>query len=91
MGKGIGRVYKQNQYNWTFLPPNTVLVVPPRSVSSPQNDSTNYCSADIIYHNQPSPVSNPTTTDQVGTDVNNDGYYKVFCNPQNNKTTAPLN
>ena len=94
MDKGIGRVYKHSQCNWTFPPPNTVIVVPPRSVSSPQNDSTNYCSADMIAYNQPSPVSNPTNTDQVDTDFKNDGYTNYFattieqnhCTPEINDT-----
>ena len=89
MGKGIRRVYKYSQCNWTFSTPNTVLGVTPRSVSSPQNDNTNYCGADIIYHNQPSPVSNPTTTDQVDTDVNNDGYTKYFATPREQNHCTP--
>ena len=96
MGKGIGRDYKYSQWNWTHPSPNTIPGVPPHSVSSPQNDSTNHCSADIIYHNQPSLVSNLTTTYQVDTDVKNDGYTKYFattreknhCTPEINHTNT---
>ena len=92
MGKGIGRFYKHSQCNWTLPHPNTIFVVPPRSVFSPQDDSTNYCSADIIYHNQPSPVSNLTTTYQVDTDVKNDGYKIYFATPgEQNHCTPEIN
>ena len=48
--------------------------VPPCYASSPQIDSTNYCSATIVACNQPSHVSNITTTNQIDTDINNDDY-----------------
>ena len=89
MGKGIGRFYKHSQCNWTFPPSNTILGVPPRSLFSPQDDSTNYCSADMIAYNQPSPVSNPTTTYQVDTDVNNDGYTNYYATPRKQNYCTP--
>ena len=54
-------------------PPTTTKCVPLSSIHSPQNYSTSYFSAAIIDCNQPSHVSNLNTTNQVDTDVNNDG------------------
>ena len=43
----------------------------------------------MIAHNQPSLVSNITTTDQVDTDVNNDGYTNYFANPREKNHCTP--
>ena len=78
MGKGISRFYKNSQWKWPYPSPNTIFVVPPCSDFLPQSDITNYWSADIITRNQPSPISNLTTTNQVDTGVNNDDDTKSF-------------
>ena len=89
MGKGILRIYKHTQHNWPYPHPNTKSVVPLRSTSSPKNDSTNDYSAALIAHNQPSPVSNLTTTNQVDTDVNNYGNTQYFATPRRYNHSTP--
>ena len=58
-------------------------------MSSPQNGSTNYCSANIIAHNQPSPISNLTITDRVDNEVKNDGYTQYFETPRKQNHCTP--
>ena len=58
------------------------IFLPPLSESSPQNDININCSAAIISRNQPSPVSNPTTANQVDTDVKNDDDTNSFATPR---------
>ena len=71
--KGFVCFYKHTQLNWIYSSPKAIFVASPRSSLSPQRDSTNDCSTTIFAHNQLSPVSNPTTTNQVDTDFKN--YY----------------
>ena len=70
MGKGAGCVYKNSQSNWPYPCPNTTFVVPPISMSSPQNDFSSGYGDSMIDLICPSPISNPTTTNKVDNDVN---------------------
>ena len=81
MGKGIVCFYKHSQQNWPLPSPNTTFFAPPQSVYSPQSDRINGCSAAIIARNQPSLVSNLTTTNKFYTDVNNDDVTQSFATP----------
>ena len=89
MGEEIICVYKHRQRNWTYASPNTIFVVPPRSALSPQYDITNGCSATIFSHNQPSPVSKLTTTNQVDTYINNYDNTRSFKNPIKHNHITP--
>ena len=64
-------------------------VVPPQSASSPKNDSTNDCGADMLALNQRSTVSNLISTNHVDTDVNYDDDSQSFATPikQNHSST----
>ena len=89
MGKGIGHIYKHNKKNWTHPYPNTIFVVPPFSVLSPQCDITDDSSATVFVHNQPSPVSNLTTTHQFNNYVNNNDDKQYFETPIKHNINTP--
>ena len=67
MVQGIGCISKHTQRNWHFPSPNKTVVVPQRSVSSPQNLSTIGCDASIIALIEPTPLSNLTTENNFDT------------------------
>ena len=81
-GKGIGHVYKSGQPNCPYPYPNTTFVITPPSSLSSQPDSTNDFGVTLIANNQPLPVSNITTTNQVDTDSNNDYDTWYFADPR---------
>ena len=61
--------------------PKQHFVLPPRSVSSPKNNSTVDCSAPIIDLVNHAPLSNLTTTNNIDTDVNIDDNPQYFATP----------
>ena len=88
-GKGIGHVYKSGQPNCPYPYPNTTFVITPPSSLSSQPDSTNDFGVTLIANNQPLPVSNITTTNQVDTDINDDDYSQYFTSPRKHKHVTP--
>ena len=78
-----------NSTGHTQTPTHIFLL--PLSEISPQSDITNNCSATIISRNQPSPVSNLTTTNQVGTDINNDHETHLFETSRKHNHSTPGN
>ena len=70
--------------------PNTTFFVPLHSVLSPHSDRNNDCSATKFSHNQPSSVSNLTSTTQVGNDVNNVTTHIIFNPPKKNHSTPEI-
>ena len=72
MGKGFVCVYKHTQPNHPYPYTNRTFFVQPQFLFSPQHDITTTYGVTIISHNQPSPVSNLTTTTEFETDRSND-------------------
>ena len=89
MCKGTFRVYKHSQLNWPKSSPNSTFIVPTCSSLSPQRDSTNDCRTTLFAHNQPLPVSNLTTKNQVDTAVNNFDDTQSFENPRKHNHSTP--
>ena len=89
MGKGVSRFHKHIQRNWTYPSLTTTFVTPPQYVLSPQQDITNYCSAAMIAHHQPSPVLHLTTTNQVDIDANTYGNPQSFTTPIKHNDVTP--
>ena len=74
MGKVFGRVHK-------YIKPNFTFFVPPCNFLSSNCDSSNYFGVTVIYHKQPSPISNLTTTKQVDTNRKNYDNTQSFATP----------
>ena len=86
MGNGFGHMYKHSQPKCTYPSPNSTCVVSPCSLFTSQQDRSNDFGVTVIAHNQPSHVSNLTTTTQVDTDSKNyDGTH--FNSRKNNHIT----
>ena len=65
------------------------IFVPPRYVLSSHRDSANYFSATLISHNHLSPVSHPTTTNNVDTGRNNYDDTHSFSAPRKHNHRTP--
>ena len=87
MGKGFGRSHKHIQKHCPYPSLNTTFVVLPSLLFTSQHDSTNYYGILVKSHNQPSPVSNLTSTTQFDNGSNN--YYDTHSieTPMKNITT----
>ena len=85
MGKGIGRIYKYDQRNWTYPSPNTTLIITPNFDTSIQNlrysasdastganDETSY-GLDTSIQNQLKSTSDPSAGEN---DVSSDVLYQ---------------
>ena len=75
------------QINRIHPSPNKTFCAPSSSEYSPQKDSTDYCGANMVAINQPSPVSNLIPTNQVDTDVNNDYDSQYYSTPRKHDHT----
>ena len=89
MGKRIIHSHKNIKWNCPSASTNTKFVLPPQFLLSSQLDSTNNCDVTLIAHDQPSPVSNLTTTNQVDNDINNDDYTQYFTTPRKHNHSTP--
>ena len=78
MGKGIRRIYKHSQSNWTYPPPNTTSVIPQHTDPSKQTKSTSSFDVTVDSHDLASSVSYQSTSKHVNTDFNDDYYPQSF-------------
>ena len=69
-GKGIDRIYKHTQRNWTYPSPNTNFVIPHSPHTSIQNLRISACAASLGAHVLACTVSDKINIHHVNTDVN---------------------
>ena len=51
IGKGIGRIYKYDQQNWPYPPPNTTVLIPQRSDNFKETQLNSPSNAAVGAHN----------------------------------------
>ena len=88
MCKGICRVYKHSQRNWTHPYTNTKFVLPQRHASSIETQGASDYEASVGAHGLASSVSYQITIQHVNTDVNNNADSWLFETPRKNNHSS---